>query len=427
MLNSQEKMSKLFEILQNYTKLHDDVCWKILSYVMRPETAAAKNFWQVFLYDEFYCQKKAYYGNLWDLAAKHGNLRVLQELEKHSVPAIHDESLERAVFHGHWDCFLWLLDHGRQITKKTMDWAAAGGQLEIVKWLAERGHDCTNRALESAIGNKHYDVAAWLHENGKDCTSEAMDCAIRNQNMEWIEILTQKKRPCSGTGTYIAASSGNLDLVTYLWNHSMPFGNSAIDGAVVKGHREIANFLYQKGLRATIFAMNTTAKQGNMEMVQWLFETGHTFSEKDILYASQNGHVDVIDYLLCQGITIPFDINECFRVASYMGHLPVIEYLMDFVRYDADDLTRKLFERNQRLHVKKIIQGGHLPILQYYEKETGYIPSLEDMAYAVKYGKKDIFSYYENFLKGELGYAIKECLAKNQEDFLESVKRKYLH
>jgi ankyrin repeat protein len=45
-------------------------------------------------------------------------------------------------------------------------------------------------------------------------------------------------------------------------------------------------------------------------------------------FASENGHLDVVKYLVSQGADITADDNYAVRWASFYGHLEVVKYLV---------------------------------------------------------------------------------------------------
>ena len=47
-----------------------------------------------------------------------------------------------------------------------------------------------------------------------------------------------------------------------------------------------------------------------------------------VRYASYNGHLDVVKYLVSQGADIRADNDEAVRWASFNGHLEVVKYLV---------------------------------------------------------------------------------------------------
>ena len=95
------------------------------------------------------------------------------------------------------------------------------------------------------------------------------------------------------------------------------------------------------------------AAHGRLADVQRMLESGKlpvNESLNDALWrASENGHVDVVDYLLRHAIFDPSaDNNYAIRLAAERGHLAVVERLLQDKRVDpsADAVAAKIFGRS---------------------------------------------------------------------------------
>jgi ankyrin repeat protein len=81
------------------------------------------------------------------------------------------------------------------------------------------------------------------------------------------------------------------------------------------------------------------AAHGRLADVQRMLESGELLFDGDenaaLLWAAQNGHVDVVDYLLRHAMFDPSaDNNRAIRMAAENGHLAVVERLLQDKRVD---------------------------------------------------------------------------------------------
>ncbi|OQR91249.1 hypothetical protein ACHHYP_04844 [Achlya hypogyna] len=103
------------------------------------------------------------------LAAKCGQLRILQ--------------------------YLATLPNGAP-TKDTMTYAAANGYLDIVQWLHSLpgGPYCTAEARDFAVANGHLDVVEFLDEHGLEWrTTQALRYAVRNGHASVVDYLLSQR------------------------------------------------------------------------------------------------------------------------------------------------------------------------------------------------------------------------------------------
>lgn len=315
-----------------------EICWKILAGVVKPHDAIKQGCTEVFFYEEMYDTLRNYssISSLWDSAAKHGNLRILQELKAHNFIPDFDWSLCYAAYHGKWDCFLWLIEQGKPIKEETMNWAAAGGQLKIIQWLHEKGYTCSERAMENAIEHQHQEIIEWLFVHGKPCSSEAVNLAIlQNDERNMRRLIEEKGLKCTRSGTYYAAKKGDLDLVSYLYKKEMPFGSNAFNIAATMKHIHILEFLYQKGIKGTTEAMDHCAKNGDMETMEWLDAHEYTCSDSAATYAVENGHLTIFQWLLEHGK--PINVGLCIETAAYRGYTHILEYLYGWIETEEEN------------------------------------------------------------------------------------------
>ena len=124
-----------------------------------------------------------------------------------------------------------------------------------------------------------------------------------------------------------ACKRGNIDQVKVLATTEVDY-DCAVLWASVKGHIDIVKYLMSQGVHViTDCAIQGASRNGHLEVVMYLVSQGANV-QLAIRCASMNGHLEVVMYLVSQGADIQAENNEAVQLASEYAHLEVIMYLV---------------------------------------------------------------------------------------------------
>ncbi|OQR88407.1 ankyrin repeat, partial [Thraustotheca clavata] len=137
-------------------------------------------------------------------AAIAGNHGCLLEylVDKHNGDATRIGYIETATYEGY-----------------AIDIAAKKGQLNMVQYLHKSGNTaCTTNAMDRAAANEHFDIVQWLHENRTEgCISDAIDEAASRGHLKIIKFLYENRSEKSTESVMsLASRGGHLDVIKYL-------------------------------------------------------------------------------------------------------------------------------------------------------------------------------------------------------------------
>ncbi len=130
------------------------------------------------------------------------------------------------------------------------------------------------------------------------------------------------------------------------------------------------------------FCEHEHAANGQLALVQEMIESGKVLVDVDgnvhhaLVRAAENGHVDVVDYLLQHAMFDPSANDNCaVRRAAYYGHLAVVERLLQDERVDpsADD----------NYAIRLAASNGHVVVVERLLRDERVDPSADDN-YAVR-------------------------------------------
>ena len=109
--------------------------------------------------------------------------------------------------------------------------------------------------------------------------------------------------------------------------------NRALMSASEEGHLEIVKYLVENGADVTVednFPVRSASEDGHLSVVKYLTEHGADITATNnfaVIHASRNGHLPVVKYLVEHGADITAQDNQAVRYASENAHLPVVKYL----------------------------------------------------------------------------------------------------
>lgn len=144
--------------------------------------------------------------------------------------------------------------------------------------------------------------------------------------------------------------------------------------AAENGHTEVIKFLMDNG--ADIYAndnaaLRWAARNGHMAAVRLLYDYDadiHAHHDFALRYAAHNGHTEIVQYLLAQGAHIHAESDEALRWAAEYGHTETVQLLL---KHDANIHA----EDNSAL--KRSANNGHFDIVDLLVKQGASLKTLE--------------------------------------------------
>ena len=168
--------------------------------------------------------------------------------------------------------------------------------------------------------------------------------------------------------------------------------------------------------------LSKASENGHLEVVKYLVEQGADVCARynyPLINASDNGHLDVVKYLVEQGADVRARDNYALRWAGYNGYLEVVKYLVEHganVRAD-NDFALRIASENGHLEVVKFLvkqgvnvrveddyalisasENGHLEVVKYLVEQGADVHAEYDYALrlARHYEHFDIVDYLES-------------------------------
>ncbi|XP_033101464.1 ankyrin repeat domain-containing protein 17-like [Anneissia japonica] len=332
-------------------------------------------------------------------------VRLLIEYGAHvnSKSQTGNTALMYACSGGHEDVVQVLLEHGANIEDHNENGhtplmeAASCGHVEVARLLLIRGaginthsNEFKESALTLACYKGHLEMVKFLLEAGADHEhkTDEMHTALMEASMDGhVEVAqllldhgAQVNMPADSfeSPLTLAACGGHVDLAALLIDRGANIeevndeGYTPLMEAAREGHEEMVALLLAKG--ANINAQTEETQEtaltlaccgGFLEVAKFLIEVGADMElgcSTPLMEASQEGHVDLVKYLLYQGANVHATTatgDTALTYACENGHTDVADVLLAF----GANLEHE--SEGGRTPLMKASRAGHLCTVQF--------------------------------------------------------------
>ena len=86
----------------------------------------------------------------------------------------------------------------------------------------------------------------------------------------------------------------------------------------------------QNTWRSNLIILGKPRLMSDIRTFKFLSLNGVKFNHIPLKWASKNGLIQIVQFLLENGVNSPDQINHAFKIASKYGYLPVVKFLLDY-------------------------------------------------------------------------------------------------
>jgi len=279
---------------------------------------------------------------------------------------------------------------------------------ELIELYKKCGNDWNN-VLIFACGKGYLDIVK-LMINDVDCillsteninlSSEAFQCAVKAGHLEiiqfFIENIFNKSDiiACGKWAIVAAAKHNHLHIIKYFVENSCIFNNFIENNDFIGPYNRYGPFGVF-GPREPIQIYNKAfyhaSDQGHLDVIKYLINFVDIQSNENwaVIGAAAQGHLDIVKYLCDAGANVR-DRNElALSLASEHGHLEVVKYLIE----DAHDKSN--IHAYDDYALRYASYRGHLKVVKYLCEMGANIHAYEDWSiiYAALNGRLKVVKY----------------------------------
>ncbi|PVD39591.1 hypothetical protein C0Q70_02226 [Pomacea canaliculata] len=341
-------------------------------------------------------------------AACGGHVEVVKELITSGASVeVHNENghtpLMEAASAGYVEVARLLLEagagintHSNEFKESALTLACYKGHLEMVKFLLEAGADQEHKtdemhtALMEASMDGHVEVARLLLDSGAqvnmpaDSFESPLTLAACGGHVELANLLIERGANIEEvndegyTPLMEAAREGHEEMVALLLSHGADINaqteetqETALTLACCGGFLEVADFLIKAGADIELGCstpLMEAAQEGHLDLVRYLLGAGANVHAQTgtcdtaLTYACENGHTDVAEVLLEHGAVLEHD-SEGGRTplmkAARAGHMCTVQFLIS----KGADVNRAT-STNDHTVLSLACAGGHLSVVE---------------------------------------------------------------
>ena len=269
---------------------------------------------------------------------------------------------------------------------------AENGNLRAVEYLIKKGANNFQVAMRSAVEGGYLDIVKLMIEKGANNFGaydfeHAMIKAVKNGNLDIVKLMIEKGannfRGAFDTAMVSAARGGYLDIVKLIIEKGASISLEAMRSAVEGGYLDIVKLMIEKGADDFTIsnALNNAAREGQINIVKYLFgKTANSSNSSVMRYAIYGGHLDVVEYLIDKVEYDLNDLNDIMAKAVDNGKLDIVKFLIE---KGANDFNEAMIDA---------ARSGHLEIVKLMI-EKGANKFNEPIQAALNNGQLDIVDY----------------------------------
>lgn len=252
------------------------------------------------------------------LAAKTGNLEMLQWLNRIFPDNINHEVLELATKSGNIEMFEWVIGlYCPDKNTNIINYAASSGNLDFVKHIISLGFKVDYGAMDKAAQKGHLSIVKWLHDSGYDCSRNAMNWAAKLGHLNVVKWLYENRTEgCYYYAATDAAENDHFDIVKFIVD-KYPMVCHAAEILVIScknGHNNIAKWIFENNL-----AQKDSTRTYDISM---------QFIETAIFIAKGADNNEMADWLEAEKHKLgePIETNVVMPESEQVPELPEIDY-----------------------------------------------------------------------------------------------------
>ena len=272
-------------------------------------------------------------GDMLTSACLRGDLKTVKMLEKRGAD-IDIEAIIAASRNGHLPIVEFLCEKKVNIHKRedsALRLASYNGHYSVVRFLLENYNNFTglNVALEHASKEGHFSIVQLLFNNGAN-NMRHMIAAAENGNYVTTQEFLKKDITIAikNRAFTIACHNGQYSVVKLLLDNGVKVNDDSILRAVSNKHYDVSYLLLEHGANYNAQDLFSIAcEDGNYEFVKTLINLGSEEKDKGLLDACKQGHKNIVELLLENGVNVHIDKDRALLIASSQGFVDILKVL----------------------------------------------------------------------------------------------------
>ena len=343
------------ELSDNYKILPFELKYQIINDVYKGNTRLLldainkKENWVFHKFDVFPIMSNVVGLQLWELAIKTNDIKLVNKLYKNYVIRPLDiQSI--AIKYGNMNTILRIHELFK-ITCHNISSAVLSGCIDKVIWVHKNTEGTSWRdILLDAVEGGNLEVVKYVYYNkiGTSSAFNAISIAANKGNLEivkWLHLINPKH--CSDGAFDLAASNGHIDVVKFvLENRKEKFTIDAINKVSEKGYTNIMKLLLPRwGDTRINSVIKIAVENGHLEMVKLLYNynmkqnNGFSTLYIPIMNAIKTGQLEIIKWIC--SISDPIAIrDEIINSATRYRQFHILEWYVNTFKSDNTTLKK---------------------------------------------------------------------------------------
>ena len=241
------------------------------------------------------------------VAAKYGNLKILQEAIFKNVRLVYKGEAFRTVY------------NLEEQSEDLLAAAAIGGHVNVLEWIWS---NLSNNRKREFLYTWNWELISKVIKANQIKSLEWIDSNYQLGRMEWIDEYSEEEVYEFDDIMILAAKCGNIDIVRWLSSKNIiDRSSSCTEAAAKSGNLEVLKHVRQLGSKFSKKVCILAAKNGHLDMIKWARSQECPWNPSKMFPAAlscRTSQLDLYEWLWQQ--ECPFYAEDNFSIASKYGN-----------------------------------------------------------------------------------------------------------
>lgn len=273
-------------------------------------------------------------------AVNTGDLSLLKILKFYDVPHDTTEITTEAASLGHLNMIRWFIYNGFECDRDICVHAARSGRVDMMAYLVSLNFELTERVFTAAAESGSVVLLEYLFVRNCPYNDIVYRVAAQYGYVDVLSWAYERNFPLDYNTTQIAAHAGQISALEWLWEHDCDHSSALYAGWTNKIH--VTKWLIDHSVEITHDVIITRIKRGELSILKLFRKNGVIIREQECEFAIRRGRTKIALWIIRKfDPDNKFNYGELSELAAEHNEIDVLKELSQRGRIVAHSAIRK--------------------------------------------------------------------------------------